>query len=129
MGIAQRRIVKDYQESIFPGWKKQFDEVCGCEIPMEVKWETMQKDEYNRDLYFKYYEAVYFRPLMSVFTDLCSDTLGKDAVKAGVKKIIIDGSEGIGPKYSTFTDGVFTLKHKFEKDRAEGWKKTIGAKL
>ena len=86
MGLTQKRIVKDYQDSVFPGWKKQFDELSG-EIPMEVLWDTMQRDDREvKEQYFQWYDAVYFRPLMSVFKDLCSDTMGKDAVKTAVKK-------------------------------------------
>lgn len=138
MGLAQRRIVQEYQSSVFPGWKKQFDEVCGWEIPMEVRWETMQDDgRDNKDQYFQWYDAVYFRPLMAAFKELCSDKMGKDAVKAGVKKIIIDGTDGISYRSSTFDGGILTMMHKFdtnvesrnEQERAEGWKKLIEGKL
>jgi len=104
---------------------------------MEVLWETMQSDDNDRkEDYFQWYDKVYFRPLISTFKDLCSDTMGKDAVRAGVKKIIIDGSEGTSTQSSTsFNDGVFTLKHVFnayvesEEELPKRWKKIIEAKL
>ena len=136
MGLAQKRIVQEYQGSAFGEWKKKFDAVVGCDIPFEVRWDTMQNDDYkNRDDYFTWYEAVYFKPLMAVFEDLCKDNMGKEAVKAGVTKIIVDGSEGSFPGASKFTGGVFTLNHKFFTNvndidaRIKGWKKIIEDKL
>jgi hypothetical protein len=136
MGLQQKRIIQEYQETVFPGWKKQFDEACGFEIPMEVRWETMQSDDRDKkENYFPYYDEVYFRPLLSAFKGLCSDQMGKDAVKAGVKKIVIESIQGGGTQQSSFNDGVFSLKHNFtanyydEESRAKDWKKLIEAKL
>ena len=110
MGLAQRRIVQEYQSSNFGDWKKTFDAVVGFEIPMDVKWDTMQDDDYSkRDDYFTWYEAVYFRPLTTAFQNLCGDSMGKDAVKASVKKIVISGAEGSSPKHSKFENGVVTI--------------------
>ena len=136
MGLQQNRIIKEYQDSVFAVWKKEFDEVSG-EIPMEVLWETMQSDDNDcKEDYFQWYDAGYFRPLTSVFKDLCSDTMGKDAVRAGVNKIIIDGSDETSTLNSvSFSNGVLTLKHivgayvQSEEELAERWKKMIEAKL
>lgn len=136
MGLAQKRIISEYQTSAFPEWKKKFDTVVGFEIPFEVKWDTMQDDAYHdRDRYFEWYGLVYFEPLMTVFQKLCSDNMGREAVKTGVKKIVIDGTEGTSAKKSTFENGVLTIKHQFnmntndEAERTKTWLRMIEDKL
>ncbi len=135
VGLAQRRIVEEYQPS-FEKWKDKLDKVCGFKVPIEVRWETMQDEgRSDREQYFSWYEAVYFRPLMEVFTNLCSDKMGKDAVKKSVKKIVIDGTEGASYKASSFEDGQFTIRHKFfsnvdnVQERVDGWSKLLLSKL
>jgi hypothetical protein len=136
MGLAQRRISEDYQTKVFPKWKKQMKEAVGFDIPLEVKWDTMQDEEYNdKDSYFEWYDQVYFRPLLEVFKSLCGDDMGRQAVKKGVKKIIIDGTDGSGAHNATFDKGVFTINHKFhtnvsqEGERVTGWTKLLESKL
>jgi hypothetical protein len=136
MGLAQRRIVQEFQQTNFQKWKADFDKVVGFAIEMDVKWDTMQSEDYTqKDQYFSWYEMVYFRPLKEVFEGLCADAMGKEAVKASVKKIVIDGTEGSNPEKSTFEDGVFTIRHKFNSnvdyhdERRKKWSELIESKL
>jgi len=53
MGLAQMRIAQEFQNTEFAVWKKQFEEIVGFEIPMEIKWDTMQSDDRsNKDDYY-----------------------------------------------------------------------------
>jgi hypothetical protein len=136
MGLAQKRIIQEFQTTEFPAWKKSFDEVVGSEIPMDIKWETMQSDDRNdKDDYFNCYRAVYFNPLMTAFKNICADAMGKEAVAGGVKQIVIDGTEGIYADSSKFEGGTLTIKHIYdsnthkEDERATVWQNLIEAKL
>jgi hypothetical protein len=136
MGLAQKRISKDFQDNAYPSWKKSFDQMVGFEIPIEVKWDTMMSDDYSdKDSYFDWYRKVYFDSLTGAFKNLCQDDMGKEAVKSGVKKIVIDGTEGYYSSHSTFEDGVFNLNHKFcsnvdsVDERVKDWAEMIGNKL
>ncbi len=136
MGLAQKRIIQDYQQNEFPKWKEQFNAVAGFDVPMDIKWDTMQDEGYSdKAMYFECYQQVYFRPLMNVMKHLCQDDMGKEAVKASLKKIVIDGTDGSGPHNSSFDNGVFLIKHKFhtntdyENDRVKGWTKLLEDKL
>ena len=136
MGLAQKRIVKEYQDTPFAQWKKEFDKIVGFNMPIEVKWETLMNDDYDKkDQYFAWFDMVYFRPLKMVFQELCEDKMGKEAVKESVKQIIIDGSTGHTPEHSKFEAGTFFLIHKFhsnvdqEDERVKTWAKMIGDKL
>lgn len=136
MGLAQKRIIQEFQTTEFPAWKKSFDEVVGAEIPMDIKWETMQSDDRSeKDIYFEYYKAVYFNPLLNAFTNICADAMGKEAVAGGVKQIVIDGTEGIYASSSTFEGGVLTIKHIYdsnthkEDERTSTWQSLVESKL
>ena len=136
MGLAQRRIAQEFQNTEFAVWKKQFEEIVGFEIPMEIKWDTMQSDDRsNKDDYFKWYQMVYFTPLLDVFKGVCADDMGKEAVRSMVKKIVIDGTVGGSPSASTFEDGVFQINHKYctnvgdGDDRTRVWTQLIESKL
>ena len=68
MGLAQRRMINDFQQNMFPEWKKQFDAVCGTEIPIEVKWDTLTEDDRtNADFCFDCWRKNYFSPLLKTF--------------------------------------------------------------
>jgi hypothetical protein len=136
MGLAQKRIIQEFQTTEFQKWKTDFDKVVGFEMPMEVKWDTLQSNDSESKVdYFRWYNQVYFSPLMKVFTALCADSMGKDAVKGAVKKIVIDGTDGIYASSSTFDNGTLHIKHKFdsnthkEDERIEVWTKLVESKL
>lgn len=136
MGLAQRRIVTEFQQNVFPEWKKSFDAIVGFEIPFDVKWDTLTNDDYDKkEQYFEWWPMVYFKPLTDAFTSLCSDQMGKDAVKSSVKSIVIDGSEGSSPNASSFENGVLTIQHKPQTNvddidaRAKAWTKLVESKL
>ncbi len=136
MGLAERKILKEFQTSFYESWKAKFDKVLGFESNVEVKWDTLHTNEYSygREQYFEWWETGYFSPLLEVFKQICSDDMGKEAVKDGLKKIIIDGSTGDRPEDSKFDDGVFRINHQFsnisaEEGRVNGWRKMIEAKL
>jgi hypothetical protein len=136
MGLAQKRIMAEYQEKKYPEWKKKLDDAAGFDLPIEVKWETLSDDSRdNKDLYFECFDKVYFKPLIVTIKAICADDMGKTAFREHVKKIIIDGSDGHSYSKTTFDKGVLYIKHKpftnvdEEKDRATGWQKMIEAKL
>lgn len=109
MGLAERRITMDFQQNVFPGLKKQIDEAAGFEVPVEVDWENIAEPEKSQ-FYKDFWPAVYFEPLIHALRSLCADDLGKQAVKASLKKVEITDSrskdlrEGI-----SFENGVLRI--------------------
>lgn len=134
MGLAQRRILQEYQTEKFEPWKKELTTIVG-EVPVEVKWDTMVADNNDdKNYYFNSFDKIYFNCITQVFKNLCADDMGKDAVKSSLKKIVIDGTEGSSPNPSTYVDGVFTVKHKIcnqdnGHERIKVWTKLIESKL
>ena len=127
--------MKEFQATKFVAWKAKLYEIVGFEPEIEVKWDTINLEESNlgRDTTFEYFEEVWFTPLLRVFEQICSDDMGKEAVRDGLKKIVIDGSKGTSWSESSFKDGELHILHLFDTntkdDRVTGWTQMIEARL
>jgi hypothetical protein len=111
MGLADKRAQAVWQEKEFPTWKTKIDSVTGFDVPFDVKWETLLEDG-RADLMNEGYTKVYFQPLLDALTSICSDQMGKTALKGALKKVLIDGSKGSDPSDLSFKDGALVLQHK-----------------
>ncbi|MDQ7826935.1 MAG: hypothetical protein RDV48_29320 [Candidatus Eremiobacteraeota bacterium] len=112
MGLQERRAVKKFQDDIFPGLKKKVDEAAAFEVAMEIDWESLGIEEMTH-LYEDSFPKVYFQPLINGFKEICIDDMGKEALRAGLKKVVICNRMG---NYSAgsainFDGGVLTIDH------------------
>jgi hypothetical protein len=110
VGLAERRGVKNFQEQKYPALKQQIDAAAGFDVPVEVLWETLQAPEYAH-LYDEAFTKVYFVPLIDALKAITIDDLGKDALKASLKKVVIKAEADTSRGIYTFTDGVLTFDH------------------
>ncbi|MFG2043790.1 hypothetical protein [Dactylosporangium sp. NPDC048998] len=114
MGLAERRAAQTYRTDEFPEWKRKIDQAACFEVPVEVAWDELAVDGYAGD-YSAFFTKVYFRPLAEALGAITIDDLGKDALKAGLEKIVVKNS---GQYYSnsgfTFAGGVLTVDHRAE---------------
>jgi hypothetical protein len=111
MGLAERRAVKTFQDEKVPALKKQVEEAAAFAVPMEVNWETIAP-EGQAHLYDEAWPKLYFAPLVDAFKSICSDQMGKDALKGALKKVVIQNTK---QNYSAsywceFDGGVLTLE-------------------
>ncbi len=127
MGLAERRAVKAYQEERYPLLQKQVWEAAKAEIPIEVKWDTMAA-EGNASSYDECWTKIYFTPLIDAFKDITRDDMGKDALKEGIEKIVIQNISGTysSDRWATMQNKTLTLDHEpitnadYVSDRAKG---------
>ena len=136
MGLAQRRISQEYQETRFPSWVQKIQSAVGFPLPIEVRWDTLVSDDHtNKDDYFAWYDIVYFQPLLTALQNIGNDQMGRDALKAGLSSVVIDGTEGSSAAWTTLDCGVLTVLHKFDtnvddhEDRARKWQRLLEDKL
>jgi hypothetical protein len=114
MGLAEKRVVKDFETNVYPGLKKQIDETAGFEVTVEVRWDTLAKDDGYTHLWKEGWPKIYFEPLVAALKSICADDLGRDALKGALKKIVIQNAKDSYSSYwSTFEDGVLTLDYQF----------------
>jgi len=131
MGLAERRIVKDFQDNHLPTLKKQVDEAAGFEVPLEVNWESLSANEYSH-VWLETWPKLYFQPLIIALKHITQDDMGKEALHESLKKIVIQDKSGAyyGDTWSHFEGGTLTLDHSFTNsdnidDRTEGLTKTL----
>jgi hypothetical protein len=112
MTLAQRRVVHDFETNRFPAFKKRVDEAAGIEIPLEVHWDTLATPDESH-LYAQSWPALYFEPLIEALKTVAGDELGREAIRAGLKKIVVQNQKGCsyGSCWAALEDGILTLDH------------------
>jgi hypothetical protein len=112
MTLAQRRILKDFEDNAFPALKTRVEEAAGFAVPIEVQWDTLAVPNEER-LYDESWRQIYFEPLIAGLKEVGRDQMGKDALKSGVQKIVIQNVKGClyGDCWATLAAGTLTLDH------------------
>ena len=112
MGLAERRAVKEFQDNHLPALVAAIHEHAGFAVPVEVNWDQLAKPEQSH-LYIDGFRRVYFEPVANALKDVGRDALGKDALKAGLKKIVFANSADTYSAESavSFVDGTLTIDH------------------
>ncbi len=112
MGLAERRALKDFQDNHFPGLKQKVTDAAGFDVGIEVAWDKLVQDDMGH-LYNDAWAKIYFEPLAEALKKITVDDMGKDALKAGLKKVVITNSTGVyyGDRWAKLEGGVLTLDH------------------
>lgn len=112
MGLAERRATKTFQDKSYPALKADIEKLAGFPVPLEINWEQLAKDSYA-DTYEEAWRKVYFVPVCDALKSVCRDELGKDALKAGLKKILFCNTKDTYSAESavSFTGGELTIDH------------------
>lgn len=133
MGLPERRAMTAYKDNQFPKEQQQVEKLIGTKVEWDVRWDTMMPDGYA-DSYAEYYDVIFFEPLKGALKNVAIDDMGKKALRSGLKKIVIDGSEGAHCGNFSFEDGTLTLKHTYANvgdldERLTGIQKLLEAAL
>jgi hypothetical protein len=72
---------------------------------MGVNWDSLAIEDYAH-LYEEAFTQVYFRPLLGAIKAINIDDLGQEALKTGLKQVLLENS---GSSWPTFEAGVLTL--------------------
>jgi hypothetical protein len=143
LGLAERRAIKEYQETQFPEIKKGIESAAGFAVPLDVNWEQIAKpgkaSAYKEDIYWG---TTIFKPLTRALTSITADKMGKEALKTKLKKIVIIHNEKTAPSANfpnglTFVAGVLTINwtpyantdEPFVVERAKAIKDLVESKL
>ena len=83
MGLEEKRKIKEYQDTIVPGRRKELAELTGCDIAYEVDW-----DSFTDDLTaINFFDNLAFHHVNMAMRYLNPDQTVKDAIKEGLKVI------------------------------------------
>jgi len=113
MGLAERRIIKTFQENQYESFLKEVKEVVGKDLEIDVAWDTIALDGMSH-LYEKAWPQVYFEPTITALKSICADDIGKEAIAGELNKIVIKNEGGISSahKWVNFENNTLTLDHK-----------------
>lgn len=136
MGLAERRAAKKFEDTLYPPLKKQLDAAAHFDVPVDVHWESLAIEE-RAHLYDECFPKVYFQPLIEAFQAICVDDMGREALKAKLKRVVIRNTADNSSASSmvTFEGGVLTLDHKPTtnvddvRDRTKSIQQTLEAAL
>ena len=127
MGLMERRKIKELQETTLPERVQEIAEICGKAIPYDVDWDSLAVDDYAEQ-YDDYLPKVFFKPLIEALKAITFDEMGKEAIQAGLKKVVIRHS---GKRQATFENGLLVLdlapnsNVDYWEDRRNEWQKIL----
>lgn len=116
--LAERRAIKAYQENVFPAQLKAIHDAAGFAVPVDVRWEAIavadRGDSYGEEWFWT---KVYFTPLRTALAAITADAMGKDALTAKLKTIVVTFDEATAPASAyergvSFAGGVLTVNFK-----------------
>jgi hypothetical protein len=99
MGLAERRVAKEFRDQIFPQWKQKIDTAAGWSVPVEIDWDSLQSPNESQ-LYRDAWPQVYFEPLVDALKEITVDDLGREAVRDKLQTIMIRHSGNKGGSFS-----------------------------
>lgn len=141
LGLAERRALKAYQDGKYPELLKEIRAAAGFELEVEVVWETIAKlgqaESYGEP---GYWTDIYFVPLAKALARIGQDEMGKTALQAGLKKVVVRLDEASAPASNypnglTFEGGTLTINwHPYSNtddvdERVDALVKTMEPKL
>ena len=112
MGLAERRATKEFQDTLFPALKAAMDAAAGFSVTLSVNWEQLAKEGASHG-YAEAWPKIYFQTATDAFKSIARDSMGKDALKAGLKSVVFQNTGSFSSSSSSlsFVDGVFTVDH------------------
>lgn len=113
MGLAERRVAKQFQENEYEVFLQEIKTIVGKDVEVSVEWDSIAEDGMSH-LYAECWPQVYFQPLLKALQSICADDMGKEAIADELQKVVIknEGSISNSSKWSAFENKTLTLDHK-----------------
>lgn len=105
MGLNEKRKMKEIQDTALPERTKELLDITGSPVTYDIDWPAFQ-DSFDA---LNFLDNVACHRLNMALRVICSDTLGKEAVKESLKKIRITNIKDKAAKKLDFAGGVFTM--------------------
>lgn len=105
MGLAERRKMKELQDTVLPGRVKEIGEICGAEIPYEVDWDSFSDDLQG----LNFMDNISCHRLNMALRVICMDEMGKEAVRESLKVVRLRNVKAKSDIKIVFSDGVLEM--------------------
>jgi hypothetical protein len=111
MGLEERRKIKEYQDTIIPERTQELAEIVGGTIPYEIDWDTFADDAEA----LRFLDNLSFHRINMAMRVICTDDLGKEAVRDTVKSIKLKNVPSKDGMYLTVGDGALSMALNYSK--------------
>jgi hypothetical protein len=111
MGLEERRKIKEYQDTIIPERTQELAEIVGGAIPYEIDWDTFADDAEA----LRFLDNLSFHRINMAMRVICTDDLGKEAVRDTVKSIKLKNVPSKDGMYLTVGDGALSMALNYSK--------------
>ena len=105
MGLAERRKIKDLQDTTFVERVKEIEEICGKAIQYEVDWDSLADDAEA----LNFIDNLSCHRLNMALRVICQDDMGKAAVRDGLKLIKLKNVKDKSAMKFAFEGGVLEM--------------------
>ena len=115
LALAERRALKQYQDTKFPEEQKKIQAGAGFDVALEVKWDAIARPgDGSNYLQDDYWTNIFFEPLAAALKQVAADDMGAKALKEKLKKIVVTYDEKTAPASNypngvTFDNGTLTI--------------------
>jgi hypothetical protein len=111
MGLEERRKIKEYQDTIIPERTQELAEIVGGTIPYEIDWDTFADDAEA----LRFLDNLSFHRINMAMRVICTDDLGKEAVRDTVKSIKLKNVPSKDEMYLNVGDGALSMALNYSK--------------
>jgi hypothetical protein len=106
MGLAEKRKIKELQDTTLPERVREIEEICGAPIPYDVDWDSFADDLEG----LNFMDNLSCHRLNMALRVICADDLGKEAVRETVKKVRLRNVKDKSGMGLAFADGVLEMR-------------------
>ena len=92
MGLAEKRILKAYQEGKYQEFLKEISELGAENVEFDIDWESLPYVQ-MLDVLEEGLTEVYFKPILESLQAIAVDDMGKEAVQETLKKVVIKNTK------------------------------------
>lgn len=106
MGLAERRKIKELEDTVLPGREKELAEICpGSAIRYEIDWASFDGDLPG----LNFLDNLSCHRLNMALRVICADELGKDAVRDALKFVKLRNAPDKGSMRMSFAGGALEM--------------------
>lgn len=105
MGLAERRKIKELQDTTIPEREAELLEITGSPIKYEIDWDSLASDAEG----LNFLDNLSCHRLNMALRVICSDSLGKEAVAEGLKTVKLKNVPTPDDRKLSFGGGVLEM--------------------
>ncbi len=109
MGLEERRKIKELQDVTIPERTGELAEITGGSIQYDIDWDSFAEDAEG----LNFMDNLACHRINMALRVICSDDLGKEAVRDAVKTIKLSNSKDMTDRSMSLESGTFSMRYPF----------------